>query len=143
MCRKIIRAARGRFPILRETVGQVHHQALCEAAGNANPKIMAFVIDACRQAGVVNARFIRPLDEALLAKQAADTRLFVTLENGAVAGGFGAGVEESLRAKGFRGRVMKFGWPDEFIPHGSQEALLSQYGLTSRAIATAIATAEI
>jgi 1-deoxy-D-xylulose-5-phosphate synthase len=95
------------------------------------------------KAGVVNARFIRPLDEAMLAKQAPDTKLFVTLENGNVAGGFGSGVEEALRKNGFGGRVLKFGWPDEFIPHGSQESLMNAYGLTPRAIAAAIRKAGL
>jgi len=95
------------------------------------------------KAGVVNPRFIRPLDEAMLVKQTADTKLFVTLENGAVTGGFGSGVEEALRKNGFVGRVLKFGWPNEFIPHGSQESLMNKYGLTSRAIAAAIVKAGI
>jgi len=95
------------------------------------------------KAGVVNARFIRPLDEAMLARQAPDTKVFVTLENGAVTGGFGSGVEEALHRNGFRGCVLKFGWPDEFIPHGSQESLMSAYGLTSLAITAAIRKAGI
>lgn len=94
-------------------------------------------------AGVINARFIRPLDEALLLQQAADTKLFVTLENGVIRGGFGAGVGEALHRQGFGGRVLNCGWPDEFVPHGSQETLMGQYGLTSRAIATAIVAAGI
>jgi len=95
------------------------------------------------KAGVVNPRFIRPLDEAMLVKQIPDTKVFVTLENGAVTGGFGSGVEEALHKNGFRGRVLKFGWPDEFIPHGSQESLMNAYGLTPHAIAAAISKAGI
>ena len=93
------------------------------------------------KAGIVNARFIRPLDESLLREQAADARLFVTLENGVLAGGFGSYVEEVIRGKGFGGRVLKFGWPDEFIPHGSQEKLMDRYGLTPPAIADAVSGA--
>ena len=75
-------------------------------------------------------------------EQVADTKVFVTLENGMVAGGFGAGVEEFLRGKGFSGQVLKFGWPDEFIPHGAQEILMDKYGLTPRAVAAAISAAN-
>jgi 1-deoxy-D-xylulose-5-phosphate synthase len=91
-----------------------------------------------KSVGVVNARFVRPLDEALLLKQAADTKVFVTLENGLVTGGFGVGMEEFLRGKGFNGRVLKVGWPDEFIPHGAQEILMTRFGLTARSILSTV-----
>jgi 1-deoxy-D-xylulose-5-phosphate synthase len=89
-------------------------------------------------AGVVNARFVRPLDEKLLAEQAAQARLFVTIENGMASGGFGSGVEEALVAKGFKGNILRFGWPDQFIPHGTSDVLMEKCGLTSKAIADSI-----
>ena len=52
----------------------------------------------------------------------------VSLENGSVAGGFG----ESI------GADVKFGWPDEFIPHGSQAELEKKYGLDAASIADAL-----
>jgi len=86
-------------------------------------------------AGVVNARFIKPLDLSLLERQAKTARIFVTIENGVVSGGFGSGVEEALLASGFRGNVHKFGWPDEFVTHGRTDILMQKYGLTPEAIA--------
>jgi 1-deoxy-D-xylulose-5-phosphate synthase len=88
--------------------------------------------------GVVNARFVRPLDRALLAAQASAARLFVTIENGVLAGGFGSGVAEALIATGYRGTVLRFGWPDEFVPHGAGGILMAKYGLTGEAMAAAI-----
>ena len=85
-------------------------------------------------AGVVDPRFIRPLDVALLKEQAYAARLFVTIENGAVRGGFGSAVQETLADFPFSGRVLRFGWPDEFIPHGPPEGLAEQYGLTAHSI---------
>jgi 1-deoxy-D-xylulose-5-phosphate synthase len=89
-------------------------------------------------AGVVNARFVRPLDEALLNEQSAGARLFATIENGVVAGGFGTAVEEFLVLRGFKGTILRFGWPDQFIPHGPPAVLMEKYGLTSNAIADSI-----
>jgi 1-deoxy-D-xylulose-5-phosphate synthase len=91
------------------------------------------------QACVVNPRFIRPLDTALLAQQVADgIRIFATIENGAVTGGFGSAVEESLNVQGFSGCVRRFGWPDEYIPQGSPLALFQQFGLSAESMAREI-----
>jgi 1-deoxy-D-xylulose-5-phosphate synthase len=90
-------------------------------------------------AGVVNARFIRPLDEGLLKTQCANAETIATIENGVLTGGFGSGIEDSLSSSGWSGRVVKFGWPDEFIPHGKSEKLMAEYGLTAEAIADRIA----
>jgi 1-deoxy-D-xylulose-5-phosphate synthase len=89
-------------------------------------------------AGVVNARFVKPLDVELIESQAKTSRVFVTLENGVVSGGFGSGVEEVLVAYGFGGRVLKFGWPDEFVPHGKSDVLMQKYGLTAGEITDVI-----
>ncbi|MCX7591140.1 MAG: 1-deoxy-D-xylulose-5-phosphate synthase [Kiritimatiellae bacterium] len=88
--------------------------------------------------GVVNARFVRPLDESLLLQQAARTRLFITLENGVVTGGFGSAVQETLASHGMNVPVLRFGWPDQFIPQGPCEKLMAEFGLTAEAVAAAI-----
>ena len=82
------------------------------------------------RAGVVNARFIKPLDTALLAAQAAGAALFVTLENGAVAGGFGSAVREALAARGLNVPVRAYGWPDAFVGQGTTLQLMEDCGLT-------------
>ena len=89
-------------------------------------------------AAVVNPRFVRPLDTALLDTQAARVAGFVTVENGAVTGGFGSAVAEHLCRCGYRGRITTMGWPDAFIPHGSPDQLLHRYGLTAGHIVTAV-----
>ena len=92
-------------------------------------------------AGVVNARFVRPLDEDLLARQASDAKVIATLENGVLTGGFGSAVEESLVGRGFGGRILRFGWPDAFIPQGPVPVLMESFGLTADAVAHAIQSA--
>ena len=70
-------------------------------------------------AGVVYARSLKPYDSALLEKQRAAGMKIVSIENGALAGGFGETISADVR----------FGWPDRFIPHGSPEELEKAFGL--------------
>lgn len=93
-------------------------------------------------AGVVNARFIKPIDVSLLARQAGEETVFVTLENGALAGGFGSALAEAAAALGVPpNHVLRFGWPDQFIPQGTPAGLREQFGLTAPALTTAIVAA--
>lgn len=80
-------------------------------------------------AGVVNARFVKPLDRGLLREHARTCRAVVTVENGVAAGGFGSAVEEALGETGFRGRVIRVGWPDTFVSHGKPDVLREKHGL--------------
>ena len=87
-------------------------------------------------AGVVNARFIKPLDVDLLrAQAAAGAARFVTFENGAVAGGFGSAVVEALAGVGIHLPVQVFGWPDAFMAQGTLSQLLDVAGLTAGNVA--------
>jgi len=79
-----------------------------------------------RRPTLVNARFAKPIDGELLAKQAKTAWLFITLEDHALAGGFGSVVLEELSARGIGVPVERFGWPDKFIPHGSSVADLRE-----------------
>jgi len=93
------------------------------------------------QAGVVNARFAKPLDEQLLLQQAAEASWVVTFENGVVNGGFGSAVEEVLSAGRCECNVLKVGWPNEFVPHGDLASLRERYGLTASAVTERILSA--
>ena len=80
--------------------------------------------------GVVNARFAKPIDAALLGEQARSAKLFVTLEDGAVTGGFGTGVLELLTEQGRRTPVVRLGWPDRFVGHATDvKTLRAAHGL--------------
>jgi len=81
--------------------------------------------------GVVNARFIRPLDRTLLLSQAAVVPLIVTLEDNVLAGGFGSAVLEALQEADCATAVERIGWPDRFVEHGSNvEILRAAHGLS-------------
>ena len=85
--------------------------------------------------GVVDARFIKPMDLELLRAQAKAVKLVVTLEENAVAGGFGEGVLEALSAMEIRVPVLSLGVPDRFIGHGTAEQQLEACGLSAGAVA--------
>lgn len=81
--------------------------------------------------GVVNARFAKPIDAALLVEQARSARLIVTLEDGAVTGGFGTGALETLAEHGVRTPVVRLGWPDRFVGHATDvKTLRAAHGLS-------------
>lgn len=89
-------------------------------------------------AGVVDPRFIKPLDSGLLLEQAKDCRLFVTIENGALAGGFGSVVLETLSSAGLEGQVERFGWPDAVVGQGTSAELRADFGLEPDILVAAI-----
>jgi 1-deoxy-D-xylulose-5-phosphate synthase len=81
--------------------------------------------------GVVNARFVKPLDRELLLRHAGKARLIVTLEDHVATGGFGTAVLEALSDSGLSVPLERFGWPDAFIGHGSSQAALREaHGLS-------------
>ncbi len=87
--------------------------------------------------GVLNMRFVKPIDEELLREAAAATPL-VTVEDNVVAAGFGSAVLETLADA--RRSVLCLGIPDRFIEHGAPERLYEAVGLSPAKIAEAIAT---
>ncbi len=87
-------------------------------------------------AGVINARFAKPLDEALIVAWAQKTRAIVTLEEGCVAGGFGSAVLEALSERQILTPVRCLGIPDRFIEHGPRNILLDLCGLSPQKIAS-------
>jgi 1-deoxy-D-xylulose-5-phosphate synthase len=90
-------------------------------------------------AAVVNARFVKPLDEELIIDCAARTRRIYTLEEHVLAGGFGSAVTELLTEKGPAGvQIKRFGLPDTFVEHGSPALLRARYGLTAEQVVRAV-----
>src|ERR1043166_3913891 len=89
---------------------------------------------------VINARFVKPLDSALLLALARTKRLIVTIEEAYLAGGFGAAVLELLEANGLQDkvRVVRMGVPDRIVTHGDAKLLLAKYGLDADGIYTRV-----
>ena len=124
----VIRYPRGKVPMgngewempqaLNQTIKQSNNQTISIwATGDWYPKACEV---AKRVGGVaVHARYLKPFDAKLLAEQRAAGMKIASLENGSVAGGLGEAI----------GADFKFGWPDEFIPHGTADELEKRYGL--------------
>ena len=90
-------------------------------------------------ATVVNMRWVKPLDLALLLAVAAGHEALVTVEEGAIMGGAGSAVGEALQAAGIVMPVLQLGLKDEFIEHGEPAYLLDLQGLSAAGIESAIA----
>ncbi|MBJ7493015.1 MAG: 1-deoxy-D-xylulose-5-phosphate synthase [Synechococcales cyanobacterium SupBloom_Metag_052] len=82
------------------------------------------------RAAVINARFLRPLDQALIAPMARRIGRVVTMEEGALAGGFGAAVVEALNDLDVLVPVLRIGIPDVLVDHASPDQSKQSLGLT-------------
>ncbi len=88
------------------------------------------------EATVINARFVKPLDSAVLLALARTKRLIVTVEEAYLAGGFGSAVLELLEENGLQDkvRIVRMGVPDRIVTHGDPKLLLAKYGLDADGI---------
>jgi len=110
--------------------------------------ILAFgpVLAACREVGkvigatVVDMRFVKPIDEALILDLAAGHDLLVTVEENAIMGGAGSAVNELLAQRNVVMPVLNLGIPDRYIDHAKPAEMLEACGLDADGIASAIQT---
>jgi 1-deoxy-D-xylulose-5-phosphate synthase len=85
--------------------------------------------------GVINARFVKPLDTQTLLRAVEDVPLVITVEEGTLEGGFGSAVLEAANAAGLDTRsIVRLGIPDRFIEHGERAELLADLGLDAPGI---------
>ena len=89
-------------------------------------------------ATVVNMRYVKPVDTAMILELAGNHSLLVTLEENAVIGGAGSEVERVLAEQGVNLPVLRLGLPDRFIDHGEQGQLLAELGLDKDGIVQAV-----
>jgi 1-deoxy-D-xylulose-5-phosphate synthase len=87
---------------------------------------------------VVNMRFVKPLDRALLLELANSHEGFVTIEDNVVAGGAGSGVAELLAAENITLSMLHLGLPDAFQHHASREQLLGEAGIDAAGIRASV-----
>ena len=124
----------GKGEVLREgdaatifAIGNEVHPALQAAEMLAKDNISVTVI---------NARFIKPLDDELIAKYCTPYSRIITVEEGSLAGGFGSAVMERCEQLELRNVMFhSIGIPDEYVHHGSQDVLRAQYDLHAEGIA--------
>jgi 1-deoxy-D-xylulose-5-phosphate synthase len=89
-------------------------------------------------ATVANMRFVKPLDDALVAELASNHDLLVTVEENVVMGGAGSAVLESLHSQGIEATVLRLGLPDRFVDHGDPALQLASCGLNKDGILASI-----
>ena len=89
-------------------------------------------------ATVVNMRWVKPLDTAMLMQVASTHAHLVTLEEGSIMGGAGSAVAEALNAAGLALPLLQLGLPDRFIDHGDHAHLLALQGLDAAGIEASI-----
>ncbi|HIH7593279.1 TPA: 1-deoxy-D-xylulose-5-phosphate synthase [Yersinia enterocolitica] len=85
-------------------------------------------------ATLVDMRFVKPLDEELILELAASHQILVTVEENAIMGGAGSGVNELLMAKRQLVPVLNLGLPDHFVPQGEQDEMRAEFGLDAAGI---------
>ena len=102
--------------------------------------MLAPALEAAEQlnATVANMRFVKPLDEKLIAELAASHNVLVTIEENCIAGGAGSGVNETLAAQGYQGMALNLGLPDTYVEHGNPEDMLAECGLDKDGIIASI-----
>ena len=85
--------------------------------------------------GVINARFVKPLDSDTILRAVGDYPLVITVEEGALMGGFGSAVLEAVCDAGLStGHFHRLGVPDRFVEHGERRELLAELGLDESGI---------
>jgi 1-deoxy-D-xylulose-5-phosphate synthase len=88
---------------------------------------------------VVNARFVKPLDAALILELAGKCGILITIEENALQGGFGTAVLELLEEHDLSGTpVLRLGYPDSYIPQGEQHELRTMLGLDPAGISASV-----
>ena len=128
---RVLRAGGPRPDVLVAAIGAPVAAALAAAEELAAGGIQATVVD---------ARFAKPLDEELLCGEAARSRRVVTVEENALAGGFGAACLEAFEARGLLAgglEVRRLGIPDRFITHAEQARQRAEVGIDAAAIVAA------
>ena len=86
-------------------------------------------------AEVINARFLKPLDEETITKSIEKTKFVVTIEDGTIINGLGTSVKELIIDKDFKDiKIKSFAYPDEFIKHGEVEELEKLYHQDAKSI---------
>ena len=102
--------------------------------------LLAEVLEAAESldATVADMRWVKPLDETLIARLAGGHELLVTVEDNATAGGAGSGVCETVARRGLHSGLLNLGLPDRFLEHGSRGEILAQCGLDAAGIELAI-----
>jgi len=110
---------------------------MCELAHEAAATLEAQGVSTA----VINARWIKPLDTTTIEFFARGCEVVCTMEDHVLTGGFGASVMEHLASQRIMTPVVRVGWPDQFVEHGTVPILREKHGVTAAAAADKILSA--
>ena len=111
------------------TIGHIGNEAI-EAVEEAHKKEV--------QPALFDMRFVKPLDETLLHHIFANFKTLITVEDGAIQGGFGSAIAEFMVDHQYSAKLIRLGIPDQIIEHGEQKELYAQCGIDSNSILSQI-----
>ena len=111
------------------TIGHIGNEAIV-AVGEAHKKEV--------QPALFDMRFVKPLDETLLHHIFANFKTLITVEDGAIQGGFGSAIAEFMVDHQYSAKLIRLGIPDQIIEHGEQKELYAQCGIDSNSILSQI-----
>ena len=120
----------GKFEVLHSTMSDIVMLAAGERCLNICRRVLKRAQNEGLELALVNARFVKPLDEGLLSSLKAHT--VITVEDNVLIGGLGDAVARFFQNSGKK--VISFGYPDAFIPHGAPCDLMREYGLDEERI---------
>ena len=87
---------------------------------------------------IVNARFLKPMDENLLHDLLKKHSKIVTIEDNVVSGGFGSGINKFIIDNNYNVKIENIGIPDKYVEHGNVDELFATIGMSDEQIATRI-----
>jgi 1-deoxy-D-xylulose-5-phosphate synthase len=128
---RVVRAVAGKPDVCVAAVGSTVRPAVAAAEALAASGLAVSVID---------ARFVKPIDEGLIVAEAQRAGRLLTVEEGCLPGGFGSGVLEALERRGLVADgllVHRLGIPDAFVTHGDQAKQRAELGIDADGIARA------
>ena len=128
---RIVRPVSGKPDVCVAAVGSTVWPAVAAAEGLAASGLAVSVVD---------ARFVKPLDEALIVAEALRAGRLLTVEEGCLPGGFGSAVLEAVERRGLVADgllVRRLGLPDQFVTHGDQAKQRAEFGIDADGIARA------
>jgi len=148
-CPSVVRYPRGTgpgVPLEKAFTALPVGRALVKREGDCGLALLAFgpLVEPAMRIGerldatVVNMRFVKPLDEALILDLAGRHDAFITLEENAVHGGAGSAIGELLAAEGLSLPLLQIGIPDRFIEHGSRDSCLAAAGLDAQSLGATV-----
>ena len=87
---------------------------------------------------IINARFLKPIDESLLHEIMKNNKHVITIEDNVVTGGFGSRINKFIIDNNYNVKITNIALPEEFIPHGNADEIYESVGLSAKGIANKI-----